>query len=323
MCLPFVVLFCFGVSLSGGLLAQPAGDIALQLRKSQQTAGVDYATQLSRAERAFAAGDHAGVQAILSALSQQTFLESRAIELAYRSQRATGRDSLAEATLREGLATYPHAVRLLRLAPMQMALRGELAEVDITAARRYPDALKYELRALVAFRQNLPTTALLEAERAGYLYAGGNTLAAETKQAVVEAYTQLIQAPAAAPGPIGAPDLTLEEAMRRAYATAATRLRAEGGLDTLSSLAAVSKLRAVALRLFVREGGLARWPDPMLIDLYVLDRAGHLETATALQLGWMAPAELLALEQAQPARVLRARTYMAEEWRGAADAYGR
>ena len=314
-------LFCFGVSLPALSTAQPAGDIALQLRRARQTAGVDYDAQLRRAELAYAAGDYAGVQATLSELSQQTFLESRAIELAYRAQLATGRDSLAAETLREGLATYPHAVRLQRLAPMAMALRGELTGADITAARRYPAALKYELRALLAFRQNLPTTALLEAERAAYLYTGGNSLAAETKQSVAAAYAHLLQVPASAPEPIGAPDLTFEEALGRAYAAAAFRLHSGGGLDSLSSLAAVAKLRAVALRLFVREGGLARWPDPMLVDLYVLDRAGHLETATALQLGWLAPAELLALEQAQPTRVLRARTYMAEDWRAAADAY--
>ena len=86
-------------------------------------------------------------------------------------------------------------------------------------------------------------------------------------------------------------------------------------------LLAAAKLRAVALRLFVREGGLARWPDPMLIDLYVLDRAGHLETATALQLAWLAPAEALRFERAAVGPVSRARRYMAEDWRDAADAW--
>ena len=302
-------------------MAQPAGDIALQLRRTRQGAGVDYDAQLRRAESAFAAGDYPRVQALLSALAQQTFLESRAIELIYRAQRATGRDSLAAETLREGLATYPHAVRLQRLAPMAAALRGELTEADISGRRRYPDALRYELRALLAFRQNLPATALLEAERASYRYTGANGLAVETRRAVAEAYGRLLRDTSAAAGPIGAPGVTFEEAMRRAYASAGARLRTGRGLDTLSSLRAVAKLRAVALRLFVREGGLARWADPMLVDLYVLDGAGHLETATALRLGWMAPAELLALEQTEPGRVLRARTYMAEEWRAAADAW--
>lgn len=320
-----VVLLSFGVSLtaaaqSGQLASADPGSIALELQSRRRTAGVDYEAQLLAAERAFVAGDYAGVEARLRALTERTFLDSRAIELAYRTQRALGRDSTAAATLREGLTTYPHAVRLLRIAPTEAALAGALTPADIEAERRYPPALHAELKALVAFRQNRHATGLLEAERAAYQYLGRHDLGLVTKKAIAEVYARMLtQKPNATPS-FAAPGIDFDEAYEHAYAGAAARLRA-GGLDTLNQLEQVAKLRAVALRLFVRDGGLARWPDPMLVDLYVLDRAGHLETATALQLGWMAPNELLELERSAPTRVLRARTYIEEDWRAAVDAY--
>ena len=319
-----LLVLCFGASLPAAFSQQAApGDIALQLQRRSQRAGVDYDAQLLRAERAYVAGDYAAVSARLEALSEHTFLDSRAIELAYRTQRATGRDSTAAATLREGLATYPHAVRLLRIAPSEAALRDELTLAQVIGDRRYPDALKYELKAVLAFRQNRPYTGLLEAERAAYLYEGGNELGDMTRQAVAETYARLLTQAPEAVAAIAEPGISFDEAYGRAFAQGAARLRSGGGLDTMGRLKQVAKLRAVALRLFVREGGLARWPDPMLVDLYVLDKAGHLETATMLQLAWLAPEELLGLEQAAPGRVLRARRYMREEWRAAADAYGR
>ena len=318
-----LLVLCFGASLPGALSQNrlAPGDIALQLQRRSQRAGVDYDAQLFRAERAYVAGDYAAVSARLEALSEHTFLDSRAIELAYRTQRAMGQDSTAAVTLREGLATYPHAVRLLRIGPSEAALRDELTSAEIGDSRRYPDALKYELKAMLAFRQNRPYTALLEAERAAYLYAGGNDLGAVTREAVAEVYARLLSQPPPATGAIAEPGIDFDEAYGRAFAQGAARLRAGGGLDTMGRLAQAAKLRAVALRLFVREGGLARWPDPMLVDLYVLDKAGHLETATMLQLAWLAPEELLGLEQAAPGRVLRARQYIREDWRAAADAY--
>lgn len=302
------------------------GDIALQLRRARRGVGVDYGEQLRLAEVDFAAGKYAAVDARMMSLSAKSFLDSRAIELAYRSRLALGQDSAAYRTLAEGLATYPHAVRLLRLGPTRAMLRDSLSLLAVQADRRYPDALKYELRAGFAFRQNDFATGLLEAERASYVYGGGDDLGVETKRAVAEAYARLLTT-ATVGGPTRSSTVAIDtsadfaETYARAFRQAADKMRA-GGLDSLTNLMAVAKLRAVALRLFVREGGLARWPDPMLIDLYVLDRAGHLETATALQLGWMFPNELLVFEQMHPQEVLRTRTYIAEDWRAAADRYG-
>ena len=323
------VLFCFGVSLPApraqdSVGATDPGSIALRLQTRQRTAGIDYEAQLLAAERAYARGDFGAAAARLDALAERTFLDSRAIELTYRVLRATGRDSAAVATLREGLSTYPHAVRLLRINPMEAALRDELTAEEVATDRRFTDALRAELNAVLAFRQNRSATALLEAERASYLYDGRNELAASTKQAVAEVYAHaLSRKPDTTLLPIAAPDLSFDEAYGRAFAQAAARLQTGGGLDSTGQLEQVAKLRAVTLRLFVREGGLGRWPDPMLLDLYVLDRAGHLETTTMLQLAWLAPEEALALERTQPARVGRARRYMREDWREAADAYGR
>ncbi len=330
------LLACLAVVCFAGrptaAVAQPAaardvaslapGDIALELRRARRGAGVDYGEQLRLAEVEFAAGKYAAVDARLMSLAAKSFLDSRAIELAYRSRLAMGQDAAAAKTLAEGLAIYPHAVRLLRLAPTRALLDDTLALAAVNTDRRYPEALRYELRAGLAFRQNAFATGLLEAERASYLYGGGDELGVETKQAVAEAYARLLTSETEVAGE--APDTigTFDETYARAFRLAAAKMRA-GGLDTLSNLMAVAKLRAVALRLFVREGGLARWADPMLVDLYVLDRAGHLETATALQLGWMFPQELLAFEQTRPGEVLRCRTYINEEWRAAADKYVR
>ncbi len=310
-------------STSADLASRAPGDIALQLRHARRGIGVDYSEQLRLAEVGFAAGDYAAVDARLMALSARSFLDSRAIELVYRSRLALGQDSAAYKTLAEGLSTYPHAVRLLRLAPSRALLRDSLSLATVEADRRYPQPLRYELKAGLAFRQNDFATGLLEAERASYLYAdGGDELGVETKQAVAEVYARLLTSGITeADTPVDT-SADFSATYARAFRLAAEKMRA-GGLDSLSDLAAVAKLRAVALRLFVREWGLARWPDPMLVDLYVLDRAGHLETATALQLGWMFPKELLALEQTRPGEVLRTRTYIKEDWRAAADKYAR
>ena len=325
-----VLVSCFAAR-PNGLRAQSAtasvaelgpGDIALQLQRSRKGTGVDYRAQLQAAENAFAEGAFAKTDQLLMDLAEKTFLDSRAIELAYRARRAMGQDSAARQTLLEGLETYPHALRLLRIAPLQALQDDRLTLAAIEGDRRFPAALRYELRAGYAFRQNDFATGLLEAERASYLYGDDGALSPEVMQAVAEVYARLLSADAPPPSRSRSADDGFAERYTQAFYLAAEKLR-ESGMKDLSRLGAVAKLRTVALRLFVRDGGLAAYPEPMLIDLYVLDRAGHLETATALQLGWMFPRERLAFEQAHPGEVARMRAYIAEDWRTAADAYAK
>ncbi len=317
-----------------GVQSSP-GEIAQALRQRRGAGGIDYAAQLRSAQLAFEAGDFEQADARLMKLSERAFLNSQAIELLYRSRKAIGQDSAAEQTLVEGIATYPHAVRLMRLRGEEALASGQSYKAIAASSTRYPESLLAELSALSAFRDGDNVLGLLEAERAAYLHPEGDELGQLTKRAIVDVYTDWLVGGEAFGTIATVPDSstihqtspepslpTLTKAYARAMTEAAEMLRTSTP-DTIGQLAYLGKLRAVTLRLFAQRGGLAKFPDPTLIDLYVLDRAGHLETATALQLGWMAPAELLQLEQTQPGRVLRTRTYMADDWRAAADAYVR
>lgn len=194
-------------------------------------------------------------------------------------------DRTAEAleTLDTGLEAYPYAKRLERLRLNIYLARG--AFPTAAAVLALPDSfagrgLRLEAAAEIALAQRDYVEGLLLAEEAHYVLGGDLTsgLAAEQR----DAYARLLTA--AADDRIAARESRVDTSWQAAYLAAlgdAAKAVAATRADLPADLVAYAKLRTAALRLFVERGNLYRSRRPLLVDLYVMDRAGFLEVSSA------------------------------------------
>ncbi len=309
------------ISATQAAQLQDLGLLAQRLQRQAVERERSISVDLRSASLAFDRGEVLLAYRLLSDLSSRTFLNSAAIELLYRCHVHFGESDAARAVLQQGIQTYPHAIRLQRLlAEVQLDSAAFTTRASVLASD-YPEALRYEIAALQAFRQNNWLGTLLDAERASYAYASASSvdggLGVPLRTALGELYAQLwstTESTSSLSFPEQA-DTAFAQVYTRALLDAQAAMRADSAASReLSWLRQLARLRAITLRIFASRGGLARWPDPLLVDLYVLDRAGHLETATTLQLAWLRPNDALVFEQTEPGQVLRAREYMASTW---------
>ena len=324
-------------AVAGVALDDPAA-VARALQRQAAARRTSIAEELQRAQLTYEDGDFRGAQAQLLALSSRAFLNSAGFELLYRTHRALGEAAAAERVLAQGLRIYPHALRLQRLVAERRLGEGEFSDRAAALGSPYAEALRFELAALVAFRQNDWAQGLLDAERALYAFPDDGstgrlpeTVGQELRDALERVYDDLLggnDGVARLRSRLAAvPDTALARVYGESALAARELLAADqawvgesrqpvAGARTPEPdwLARAARLRTLTLRLFADRGGLSRWPDPLLVDLYVLDRAGHLEVATALRLGVMRPRERLRYEQTHAGAVARARAYVRDTW---------
>ena len=235
------------------------------------------------------------------------------------AERAGGQPQRAAQLLEEGRAAYPYSNRLrvadglLRIDRGQLSSRAEVLALDLPAAARY------ELAAELALRDGDYLRASLDAERAYYL-SEGQVDAQRLVRSCMGVYALLLEANSCeGPTLSGYASGSLEEAyarsvrhvVRRAHSApaATSSLAADGG-----HAAAYAAFRARVLRHFAAEGHLGRFDDPVLTDLYVLDRAGYLAWATEAMLLGGDPDSYRRFVDRDPGLARDARAYMASRW---------
>ena len=221
-------------------------------------------------------------------------------------------------TIGEGHTAYPYSTRL-GFAHGKLMLEDTTTSATAFASLTLSPAAQTQLRSWLAFRQNHWVDGLLELERAYYLDRD-EPLPSELRSAATTAFNLLAFSPDRLPKTDSA------QAFQIAYAQSLRRaagLLREVPLDTTDRYVRTHqqynpatqfpKLRVVALRDFADRGLLGTYNDPLLVDLYVLDRAGHLEAATQGFTEAFLPGAAESRAPKSPER-LAAEKYMRERW---------
>ena len=229
----------------------------------------------------------------------------------------------ADAVLATGIAAYPYSMGLrrgrlqLRIASDSLGKPDEvLALSDSVAAK----SLRLEAAADLAFDSLRLVEGLLYAEHAYVLLARYfDTELADRCRLVYQAMVNA-SSPSKSWAVAEYPDTSWQAAYLASLRSAAERVGESRALYD-DALAAYASLRAAALRIFAERGHLARAPDPLLVDLFVLDRAGHLEATTALMLIGSDPLMAMKYVESFGESGAAAETYVLERWADEVDAY--
>ena len=304
-----------------------AQEFSRLLDRSKQTMQQTYLASLQRAELALLEDEWSEAVAHFAKAAESGSPNSRWYLGMSRAQQKLGDTNAARAVLEEGYRTYPYSSQL-GLALFRLLYLSE-ATVDIELAikelKLKPPAAA-QAKALLAFRQNKVATGLLETERAHYL-------APDEPIDPVLSQQFVLTLALAAEGQIQQAKLlqstqdvtTLEAAYLDATFRAATKISA--ATDTSVSAPSIKTLadfRTVTLREFVQSGHLGRFQDPMLVDLYVLDRQNHLTGATlAMLFQMLGRSEIQLWEQYESHRreIEAAIRYMDTRWAADVEAF--
>jgi len=228
----------------------------------------------------------------------------------------------ARMIIEEGREAYPYSSELA-----VWALGFDLADKRITTldeviASDYPLVARCRVGMKLAIQTKDYVRALLLAERGAY--ADGVT-AYETEAAAALATIQMALLDTTRNHEFAAtwldvPDTSMQHLYTRCLLEAADAIAKQGG-DRTFIHDHLAVLRSATLRLFADRGYLARYPDPTLVDLYVLDRAGHVEATTAV-LYSNYEADLFYKYRKRNRRDLRlAENYRLEDWGDDVDAF--
>ncbi len=339
-----ILLLCFQGVLSGQTLLpseiEPAAFAEL-LSQNRQNNRQTFAAQLLTAERAVTNGDfteamiHYNKAATLGAPNSRWYLGKSALHL------QLGEELNAQLVLKEGIDTYPFSNRLAMAYARQTFLRAERLPTDEEIEKmKLPVVAKVQVKALIAFWQKDLIRGLLETERAHYL-APDELIDAELAKEYLTTSAQFSLSywegdcgSGSGPNHIKYETGSFEQLYLNSIAQAVRKVnklyqdsslnQGQENKDFAISLKWLADVRVATLRDFVNRGHLGRFQDPMLVDLYILDKAGHLKGATA-QLFLKTPAfysqevkeELLVMMPEMTA----AQRYMDTQWSDDVDAF--
>ncbi len=256
------------------------------------------------------AGDTAQLNAASQALNRALNLAPPSplwFALMYTYHRQLNHQTAAQDVLNSGIAVYPYSTQLHYLRGLTQLKAGTLPNRAAILAASLPRSVKYLLASELAKQHNDPIYAALDAERAYYLQQADFTQAiAATRMA--ELYVQqhkLIEQDSAAHLAAAYPAGSFEAAYAASVRAAVAQ---HEPLEFL--LEHIPQLRVQTLRHFARAGKLGRFPDPLLVDLWVLDQAGYLAWATR---DLLLPQDR-AGSTSPPQQAQRARDYMTQRW---------
>ena len=235
----------------------------------------------------------------------------------------SGKLDVAHRTLTTGIAAYPYSEQLYR-ARLNLGLaegrhrspEALLALPDSVA----PQGVRLELAAGMALDSGRLVDGLLHAEHAYYLL--GHDFDANLAVRVREVYDRMLNAQSRDWdwGVTSYPDTS----WRALYLSAlqdATKRVLESELKFENLFETYAALRVATLRMFAARGGLALADEPLLVDLYVMDRAGHLDASTSAMLGTGSRFLVDRLNTTYGEAANAADLYIAERWAQDVDAY--
>ena len=326
--------------VSGSLMAQTVspnaidpGEFARLIQKKKQDNRQTFAAQLLVAERAFVAEDytkalfHYEKAAALGAPNSRWYLGKSAL------YQALGDDLNAQLVIKEGIKVYPFSNRLALAHARQTVLkRDRLPSDEELDKMKLPAVAKVQVKALLAFRQNDFIRGLLETERAHYL-APDELLDTELAQKYLQtsynfsvAYVEDDCGTGSIPNHVPYQTGTFEDVYLRSVESAVRTYNThqKDSLGDIRQLVRLSEIRTTILRDFVKKGHLGRFQDPMLVDLYILDNADHLTSATlGMFLKSLGPIDSESEQQISPylPKIAAAQQYMDTQWSKDVDAF--
>ena len=228
-----------------------------------------------------------------------------------------------------GLGQYAEMLQTLKdgqkIYPFSPALGGTLSLQLIADAepKSYADLLKLPLPsvgknlaiALWCYNNHEPVNGMLHTLHA--YYAGGqNRLPQELIASFEEASALFLSG---SQDSVFAGDVVenkLDHVYGRSLVVAAKAMRQDTSVVSgcRKGLEELVCLQKAALRHFADRSGLGRFPEPLLVDLYILDQAGYLEWALYELFSPLYPQEYLALKKKYPTHAAAAKTYIEGKW---------
>lgn len=311
------------------------------LQQNRQNNTNSFGAQLVAAERAFAAEDfskallHYDRAAKFGAPNSRWFLGKSALF------QAMGKELNAQLVLKDGVKMYPYSNRLAMAFARQTILKAErLPTYEEIEELKLPSVAKVQVKALVAFRQNDYVTGLLATERAHYL-APDELIDAELAETYFIKSVELSLSfyngdcgQGSMRKPLSYEPGSFEDvywgSMVKSIRTL-NKLLQDSSIQRLNEIDRtaffinkVVDIRVATLRNFVVDGHLGRFQDPMLVDLHILDKAGHLKGATA-QLFLKSPKTFSVAHKddltAMLPQIAAAQQYMDTQWSKDVDAF--
>lgn len=294
------------------------------LNRSESQRYLSFEEVMQSAESAYLAGKYDETQRFLSRATIAGTPNSRWFELRYSTLLAQGKPEAARKELVNGFSRYPYAENLARLVGGQ--------QLDSTATRsalmksKYPPNVRFELAAKLAFKQGDVISGLLDAEQAFY---SDDKLQLDTslRRELLSFYRTLLLArgetTALVPSGMYA-DSSFAKAYLDCLSEAARKVYSAAELSEskiFEDQFYLTRLRISALRIYAERGHLGRWQHPLLIDLYVLDRAGYFDESTMILLDLLTPEIVTAYQKENPGKIQLAVKYMDEDWGNDVDAF--
>ena len=287
-----------------------SADLQALVMRSRSAAG-RYAHHLRQASHLASLGDYIGATESLQRAAEASSPDSRWFIQFAQVQQAAGDSIAAGETLVRGLAIYPHSSAL----QLQLARRrGDATEAS--DASKLSPMVRHSLAAERAFGRGAYARALHEVELTFYA-SPDYELPADLRIAAGHALAGLLDSTGGAGWRASEGDTSFLNAYADGLHFAARMLRAALREGTAEPELALARLKLGAWRTFVQRGLLARWPDPLLVDLHVLDRAGHLEIMTIASTYGTDSEQLAEYRRRYPERWRQARALAEERWEGA------
>ena len=294
------------------------------LNRSEYQRYLSFGEVMNRAERAFYNKDYEKTQAFLARATVAGVPNSRWFELRYLTLLAQEKPEAAQEVLVEGFSRYPYAENLARLVGAR-ELEGNATRNSFLKSK-YPTNIRFEFAAKLAFKQGDIVSGLLDAEQAFYSH---DKLQLDTalRRELLQFYRSLLLAKGETdklvPSTMYADSSfakayldCLSEAARKVYDAAE-----ESGGEIFGGQNYLTRVRVSALRIYADRGHLARWQHPLLIDLYVLDKAGYFDETSMVLLDLLTFDLMDAYQKANPGKIQQAVQYLNESWGNDVDAF--
>ncbi|MFK8057888.1 MAG: hypothetical protein AB8F78_17305 [Saprospiraceae bacterium] len=329
-----LVLFCLLPMLVGQAMAQSTStrevtpetldSLRSFLNRSESQRFMSFEQVMLKAEKAYDRKEYAEVQQFLSRATIAGVPNSRWFEMRYLTFLGQDKPEAAQQALVEGFSTYPYAENLARLVGNQQ-LEGNATRNTFLKAK-YPTNVRFELAAKLAFQQGDVISGLLDAEQAFY---SDDKLQLDTdlRKQLLVFYRGLLLAKGDTEGFVSN-EIYADSSFAKAYldclSDAARKVYKAAELsegEIFDNQFYLSRVRVSALRIYAEKGHLGRWQHPLLVDLYVLDKAGYFDEASMILLDLLDPEVVEAYQKENPGKLRQTVKYLNEDWANDVDAF--
>lgn len=232
-----------------------------------------------------------------------------------KSHAGLGQQAEMMKTLRDGQKMYPFSAALGATLSLQMIADAAPANFAQLQELPLPKVGKEMATAVWCYTHKEPVEGMLQTLKA-YYSGGQNRLPVEVLAGFDEASKQVFSGSLDEKYEGAIVGNELAEVYGRSLVVAAKALRQDStaGVRCEGNLRELVCLHKAALRHFADRSGLSRFPDPLLVDLYLLDKAGYLDWAYYELFAPLYPKEYVALQKEFPAKAAAAKTYIGGQW---------